>query len=101
MITTPGFGRCSECREQVLFALAVTGDVIAFDAAFEGGSFAIGWDITGTPRCRPLELSRSAREGECRYDRHVLACPALAPVIPLTRRVRRHPEPERRHASAR
>jgi hypothetical protein len=84
-MTRPGFGRCSDCRKRVLFALAVSGDVIAFDAAFEDGPWAVAWDCTRTPRCRPRGKSGDIREGEYLYRQHAAACPASAgPVAMVT-----------------
>jgi hypothetical protein len=104
MTAHPGFGCCPECSGRVLFALAVTGDVMAFDAAFEDGPFVIGWDITQTPRCRPVSPSGRTREGEHRYAPHNFACPALAPVVSITTAPSLRPVPKitgGRRASAR
>jgi hypothetical protein len=107
-MTTPGFSRCGACRKRVLFALAVTGEVIAFDAAFEDGPWAVAWDCTRTPRCRPRGKSGAVREGEYLYRQHAAACPAtaepVATVTPMTRPLRRRTAPRpipRRTASAR
>jgi hypothetical protein len=102
-MTTPGFGRCPDCRRRVLFALAVTGDVIAFVAAFEDGPWAIAWDCTRTPRCRPVGASGAFRDGEYLYERHAVACPALGPVADLAaeRLMRRRPVAPRQNAPAR
>jgi hypothetical protein len=99
----PGFSRCADCGKGVLLALAVTGDVIAFDAAFEDGPWAIAWDCTRTPRCRPVGASGVPRSDEYLYERHVLACPASAPVADLAaeRLMRRRLLPPRRHAPSR
>lgn len=104
---TPGFGRCGDCGDRVLFALAVTGEVISFDAAFEDGPWAVAWDITRTPRCRPLGKAGHVREGEYLYQQHAAACTAVdgpvAAVTPIKRPLRRqlrHASP-RRAASAR
>lgn len=104
---SPGFGRCAECDEPVLFALAVSGDVFAFDAAFEDGPWGIAWDVTRTPRCRPVRRGASLRDREYLYRQHSEACPAsagpVAPVVPMQHRMlaRRTPiVPERRAASA-
>jgi len=97
-MTVPGFGRCPACNGRVLFALAVTGDVISFDAAFEDGPWAVAWDCTRTPRCRPVGPSGAVRGDEYLYERHALACPALGPVADLAaeRLMRRRPAPPRR-----
>lgn len=102
-VTMPGFGRCADCRKRVLFALAVTGDVISFDAAFEDGPWAIAWDITRTPRCRPVGASGSIRDDEYLYERHAVACPVRASVADLTaeRLMRRRPVPPRRRQTPR
>ena len=99
---TPGFSRCADCGKGVLLALAVTGDVIAFDAAFEDGPWAISWDCTRTPRCRPVGAG-AARSDEYLYERHALACPARATITDLAaeRIMRRRPVTPRRHAPAR
>lgn len=79
---SPGFGRCPECREPVLFALAVSGDVLSLDKAWDGdGTHVVAWDCTGTPRLRPV--AGQASLGEHLFTRHVLACKALAPVRPI------------------
>jgi hypothetical protein len=92
-MTVPGFGRCRDCKGRVLFALAVTGEVIAFDAAFEDGPWSVAWDITRTPRCRPVGKSGHVRDGEYLYRQHAVACPAVtepvAPVEQLRRPLRR------------
>lgn len=107
---TPGFGRCGDCRERVLFALAVTGEVIAFDAAFEDGPWAVAWDCTRTPRCRPVAKPAHVREGEYLYRQHAEACTAspgpVAAVRPIAtagslRRQAVRPVTPRRTASAR
>lgn len=100
---TPGFGRCPDCDERVLFALAATGDVIAFDAAFEDGPWAVRWDCTRTPRCRPVGAPEAIHLGDYLYERHALACPARATVADLTaeRIMRRRPVTPRRHVPAR
>jgi hypothetical protein len=100
---TPGFSRCADCGKGVLLALAVTGDVIAFDAAFEDGPWAIAWDITRTPRCRPVGTPGTGRRDEYLYERHALACPARASVTDLAaeRIMRRRPVTARRPAPAR
>ena len=107
-MTTPGFGRCADCDGRVLFALTVSGDVLSFDAAFEDGPWAVAWDCTRTPRCRPRGRSGDIREGEYLYRQHAAACPAsaepLATVAPMTRPLRRRTAPRptpRRTASAR
>lgn len=102
-MTRPGFGRCPDCNERVLFALAVTGDVIAFVAAFEAGPWAIAWDCTRTPRCRPVGEFGSIRSDEYLYERHAVACPARATVADLSaeRLMRRRPVTPRRNAPAR
>jgi hypothetical protein len=99
----PGFGRCPDCRKRVLFALAVTGDVISFRAAFEDGPWAIAWDCTRTPRCRPVGKSGRIRSDEYLYERHALSCPARATVADLgaERLMRRRPMAPRRNAPAR
>lgn len=84
-MTTPGFGLCADCGGRVLFALAVSGDVLSFDAAFEDGPWAVAWDCTRTPRCRPRGKSGGIREGEYLYRQHAAACPVSAePVAPVT-----------------
>jgi hypothetical protein len=100
---TPGFTRCADCGKGVLLALAVTGDLIAFDAAFEDGPWEIAWDCTRTPRCRPVGPPGTLRGDEYLYERHSLACPASADLADLAaeRLIRRQPGPPRRHASAR
>ena len=105
---TPGFGRCGGCQERVLFALAVSGEVLAFDAAFEDGPWAVAWDITRTPRCRPVARPGHAREGEYLYRQHAATCTAfvgpVAAVTPMARPLRRRTAPRvtpRRTASAR
>lgn len=103
---SPGFGRCPEreCREPVLFALAVTGDVLSLDKAWDGGTHVVTWDCTGTPRVR--EAAGQASLDEHLYTRHVLACKALAPVAAIgsakSVRSRRpvRPVTERRRANA-
>jgi hypothetical protein len=105
-MTTPGFGRCGACRKRVLFALAVSGEVLAFDAAFEDGPWAVAWDITRTPRCRPVGRKHAVREDEYLYRQHAEACTAsagpVAPVMPMARPPRRRTViTERRAASGR
>jgi hypothetical protein len=102
-MTTPGFGRCPDCNKRVLYALAVTGDVIAFIAAFEDGPWAIAWDCTRTPRCRPVGEFWSVRAGEYLYERHAVACPArlAVPDLAAERLMRRRPVAPRRNVSAR
>jgi hypothetical protein len=102
-MTRPGFGRCPDCNCRVLFALAVTGDVIAFIAAFEDGPWAIAWDCTRTPRCRPVGASSSFRGDEYLYERHAVTCPARVSVSDLSaeRLMRRRPVAPRRSAPAR
>lgn len=97
---TPGFGRCPDCDCRVLFALAATGDVIAFVAAFEDGPWAIAWDCTRTPRCRPVGPLWG---DEYLYERHAVTCPATASVADLAaeRLMRRRPVAPRRNASPR
>lgn len=99
----PGFGLCPDCDGRVLFALAVTGDVISFRAAFEDGPWAIAWDCTRTPRCRPVGESRHIRDGEYLYERHALSCPALGSASDLTaeRIMRRRVPAPRRSATPR
>lgn len=100
---TPGFSRCADCGKGVLLALAVTGDVIAFDAAFGDGPWAIAWDITRTPRCRTVGKSAALRGGEYLYERHALACPKSERVADLAaeRLIRRRQAPPRPAAPAR
>jgi hypothetical protein len=95
---TPGFGRCGDCGDPVLYALASSGDVIAFDAAFQDGPWVIAWDCTRTPRCRPVGASVAVRASEYRYERHAVACPARASVTDLAaeRLMRRRPVPAQR-----
>jgi hypothetical protein len=107
-MTRPGFGKCRDCRKPVLFALAVSGDVISFDAAFEDGPWAVAWDCTRTPRCRPRGKSGDIRDGEYLYRQHAAACVAsagpVATVAPMTRPLRRRSVPRpipRRTANAR
>lgn len=99
---SPGFGSCPECGDPVLFALAVGGDVLSFDKAWDGdGTHAVAWDCTGTPRVRLS--SGQVGIGEQLFTRHVFACPALAPVATLRPRRPADPAPvtPRRSASAR
>jgi hypothetical protein len=101
---SPGFGRCPECSGHVLFALAVTGDVLSLDKAWDNGTHVVTWDCTGTPRVR--RGAGQASLDEHVYTRHVLACEALAPVAaigsaPSARRRPVRPSTERRQASAR
>lgn len=91
-VSSPGFGCCPDCGGHVLFALAVTGDVIAFRAAFKDGPWAIAWDITRTPRCRPVGESRTVRDDEYLYERHALSCTVTGPVTDLAaERIMRRP----------
>jgi hypothetical protein len=79
---SPGFGRCPQCREPVLFALAVSGDVLSLDKAWDDdGTHVVAWDCTGTPRVRPARGRVGASEHQ--YTRHVVACSALAPVAAI------------------
>jgi len=105
-MTRTGFGRCAGCDTPVLFALAVTGEVLAFDAAFEDGPWAVAWDCTRTPRCRAVGKSGRIREGEYLYRQHEAACAAVAepvaPVMPIGQaRSRRVPAPRRAAATPR
>jgi len=85
-MTVPGFGRCPECNGRVLFALAVTGDVIALDYDYDRVDvLAVDWDCTRTPRVREIGPTGYTRPSEHRYRMHRDACPALAPVTSLTR----------------
>lgn len=100
----PGIDGCGECGLRVLYALTAAGDVIAVDPAPGAGPLVVAWDSTDTPRVRQQPRGR-LRDGEHRYARHVLACPALAPVVelfPAPAPVQVPPQsPARRHASAR
>jgi hypothetical protein len=83
---TPGFGLCPECSGRVLFALAVTGDVIALEYDYDRVDvLAVGWDCTRTPRVREVGPSGHTRPAEHRYRMHRDSCPALAPVASLAR----------------
>jgi hypothetical protein len=99
-----GIGNCPDCGERVLFALAVTGDLIALGNGSDGPA-AVRWDITGTPRVRHVEPGYRPREGEHRFRLHARSCPALAPVVAITAapslRPASRPVTGRRHASAR
>ena len=94
-MTTPGFGRCPECSGPVLYALAVTGDVIALDYDYDRVDvLAVDWDCTRTPRVREIGPSGYTRPSEHRYRMHRDSCPALAPVRSLARaRDLRRPAP--------
>jgi hypothetical protein len=106
-MTSPGFGKCDHCGEGVLYALAVTGDVLALNYDYDRtDSLAVDWDCTRTPRVRKVGPSGYTRPSEHRYRMHRDACPALAPVANLARaRDRRRPDPRsapaRRAANAR
>ena len=82
-MTAPGFSCCPDCGGRVLFALDVAGGVIAFNAAFDDGPWAVVWDVTSTPRCRETGPRARLREGEYRYAPHRDSCAALARVIPF------------------
>lgn len=83
---TPGFGTCPECSGRVLFALAVTGDVIALEYDYDRVDvLAVDWDCTRTPRVREVGLSGHTRPSEHRYRMHRDSCLALAPVASLAR----------------
>lgn len=100
----PGIDGCTECGLRVLYALAASGDVIAVDPAPSGGPLVVAWDSTDMPRVREQPGGR-LRDGEHRYARHVMSCPALAPVVPLRPvpppRYPASPVAPRRSASAR
>jgi hypothetical protein len=100
----PGFACCPACRKQVLLALAASGRLIAFDAAFEDGPWAVRWDATSTPRCRSAGPSGRVADDEYRYALHAETC-GLADVreiasAPSARRRPVRPAAERQ-ASAR
>lgn len=100
-----GFGDCPACRKPVLFALAASGAVLAFDAAFEDGPWAVRWDVTGTPRCRTAGPTGRVAGDEYRYQDHVETC-GLADVRPIAsapsiRRRPVRPETTPRRANAR
>jgi hypothetical protein len=83
---TPGFGLCPECSGRVLFALAVTGDVIALEYDYDRVDvLAVDWDCTRTPRVREVGPTGYIRLTEHRYRMHRDSCPALAPVTSLVR----------------
>lgn len=99
----PGFGTCPACRKPVLFALAVTGEARAFDAAFDDGPWAVRWDVTSTPRCRTAGPQGRVAGDEYRYRLHAESC-GLAEVRPIgtAPSLRRPSRPESpRRASAR
>jgi hypothetical protein len=103
--TYAGLGGCDHCGLQVLFALAVDGELIALDDG-EDGPVVVRRDCTGTPRARRVPLLYRLAEGETRAGLHNDACIGLAPVVaigraPSLRRRRPAPDAGRRRISAR
>jgi hypothetical protein len=101
----PGTGPCPDCRERVLFALAVNGDLVALSTG-QDGPWAVRWDITDTPRCRRVPADYQPRKGEHRFRPHPWSCKALARVraigsAPSLRPAITAPRPVPRRASAR
>jgi hypothetical protein len=82
-MTAPGIAECPACGRRVLFALNVSGYVVALDFAWEGGT-VIGYrDHAGTPRCRPGSVSRHMWESEYPYVPHEPVCvPHDTPALP-------------------
>jgi hypothetical protein len=85
--TYAGIGGCPHCGLQVLFAVGVTGELVALDEG-ENGPVVVSEDCTGTPRVRRAAAFCRPGEGERRCGVHNAACIGLAPVIPLTVRAR-------------
>jgi hypothetical protein len=100
----PGTGPCPDCNARVLFALTVTGDLIALSTGADG-PWAVAWDSTDTPRGRRVDPGYQTRDGEHRFHPHDWSCAALATVSDLAaeRLQRRNPRPAAipRSASAR
>jgi hypothetical protein len=101
----PGIGGCPHCGVRVLFALAVTGDLVALDEGRDG-PVAVRWDCTRTPRVRRVPPAYRPGDGEHRFRLHNDACIGLAPVVSIGRApsLRRRPArsaPPRREARAR
>jgi hypothetical protein len=63
----------------VLYALHASGALVALDEGADG-PVVVRWDITGTPRVRPVPPWHRPRKGERRCGLHNDACIALAPV---------------------
>jgi hypothetical protein len=87
----PGTGPCPDCQERVLFALTVTGDLIALSTGADG-PWAVAWDSTNTPRGRRVGPGYQPRDGEHRFNPHAWSCLALATVTDLAaERLQRRP----------
>jgi hypothetical protein len=82
--TYPGLGGCPHCGLQVLFAVGVTGELVALDEGTDG-PVVVSADCTGTPRVRRVAALYRPGEGEARCGIHNAACIGLADVVPIGR----------------
>jgi hypothetical protein len=82
--TYPGLGGCPHCGLQVLFALHASGELVALDEK-AAGPVVVRWDVTGTPRVRPVPSWHRPKKGERRCGLHNEACIGLAPVVSIGR----------------
>jgi hypothetical protein len=85
-----GIGDCPDCDVRVLFAMDAHGELVPLDEGRDG-PVAVRWDITDTPRVRPVNPDYKPREGEHRFRLHRDSCSALARVrqIGSARSIRR------------